>query len=446
MRSFSIGALADRREITFDPSAHPDQRRKPLPAEPRIEARILHIGKYYAPHYGGIERVVEDVVDYMKGISRGADVVCFSTPESGVTDESHRGIFRFRPDATVRSAPISFRMLRWLYARRAHYDLVHVHLPNPWALLIVPFLGPGTKVVLHWHAVIERQRLLKHLVAPFSRLALRRSAAVITTSPVYAAAASELQPFRHKVSVVPIGIDDPSVEFVRGEAARRVDEAVGGRKLVFALGRHVHYKGFECLVDAAEYLPDDVCVVIGGSGPLSRQLRERIDRRHLQHKVLLPGTLSKEESHAYMRASGVFVLPSISRLEAFGIVQVEAMAFGKCVISTDIPGSGVPWVNQHMSTGIVVRPGDPAALAKGILRVLQVPGLAERLGRGGRRRYESQFTKDRMLHEMARVYLKVLGQPTDAVVPTRMVPGMRLYQPLPRMGEPVLVCANDQKA
>ena len=129
------------------------------------------------------------------------------------------------------------------------------------------------------------------------------------------------------------------------------------------MGRHVYYKGFEYLLDAAKYLDDKYIILLGGQGELTPRLQEKIKQHNLDEKVKLLGKISAEELPAYFSAADVFCLPSVERSEAYGVVQLEAMACGTPVISTNIKGSGVSWVNKHGITGIVVPVKDSKALA-----------------------------------------------------------------------------------
>jgi rhamnosyl/mannosyltransferase len=99
---------------------------------------------------------------------------------------------------------------------------------------------------------------------------------------------------------------------------------------------------------------------------------------------------------AYYQASDVFVLPSIARTETFGVVQVEAMAAGLPVVSTNLP-TGVPWVNQHGVSGLVVPPADVDRLADAIGVLLANPDLRGRLGRNAAVRAGDLFSRERMI-------------------------------------------------
>jgi rhamnosyl/mannosyltransferase len=120
----------------------------------------------------------------------------------------------------------------------------------------------------------------------------------------------------------------------------------------------------------------------------------------------------------YYHACDVFVLPSITNAEMFGVVQLEAMACRKPVISTNLP-TGVPWVNQHGKTGYVVAPGNAGELAKGIQHLLSNPELREEMGEAGRMRVEEHFTSTRMAGAMLQVYQEMLSEPCRAGVPAK---------------------------
>ena len=113
---------------------------------------------------------------------------------------------------------------------------------------------------------------------------------------------------------------------------------------------------------------------------------------------------------AYFHAADVLVLPSTHRTEAFGVVQIEAMACELPVVSTALP-TGVPWVNQHGVTGLVVAPGDVNALREALMTVLGHPELRRRLGRAGRERATREFSEQRMLAAFVRLVEDVCEPP-----------------------------------
>ena len=133
------------------------------------------------------------------------------------------------------------------------------------------------------------------------------------------------------------------------------------------------------------------------------------DRVHflgeLQNSGLLP----------YYRASQVFALPSVARSEAFGIVQLEAMACGKPVVNTCLD-SGVPFVSVDGVTGFTVPPRDSDALASAINRLLDDPGLCERFGEAGKRRVEVEFTARMMARRTLDVYRTITNTKVDTAV------------------------------
>jgi rhamnosyl/mannosyltransferase len=163
---------------------------------------------------------------------------------------------------------------------------------------------------------------------------------------------------------------------------------------VLFVGRLVYYKGVEVLFEAMARCTGTLLLV--GDGPLEPALRQRAVVLGIQNRVVFAGRVSDEDLPAYYQASDVFVLPSIARTETFGVVQVEAMAAGLPVVSTNLP-TGVPWVNQDGVSGLVVPPADPGRLADAIGSLLADPVLRERLGRNAVARAGELFSRDRMI-------------------------------------------------
>jgi rhamnosyl/mannosyltransferase len=111
---------------------------------------------------------------------------------------------------------------------------------------------------------------------------------------------------------------------------------------------------------------------------------------------------------AFYGAASVFALPSTARSEAFGIVQIEALASGVPVVNTALT-SGVPFVSIHEETGLTVEPNDPGQLARAVNRILDDESFASRLGSAARERALALFTSDRMVEETWHLYRSLRG-------------------------------------
>ena len=120
------------------------------------------------------------------------------------------------------------------------------------------------------------------------------------------------------------------------------------------------------------------------------------------------GKIPFEELGAYYELCDIFCLPSTERSEAFGVVQIEAMAFEKPIISTSIKGSGVDWVNLNNISGIIVPPKDSKKLAEAITELLTNENKYQQLSIGAKKRYEDVFTKEKMVHSFKKLYQEIL--------------------------------------
>ena len=175
---------------------------------------------------------------------------------------------------------------------------------------------------------------------------------------------------------------------------------------MLSLGRLIPYKGYATLIDAAALLDEDYQVLIGGMGPLEESLQAQIDTLGLQKRVELLGYVPDGELPAMYGACDVFVLSSVMKTEAFGIVQIEAMSCGKPIVATRIPESGVAWVNEDGVSGLNVEPGDPAALADAIRRICGDRQTWQHYAEGARMRFERMFTANGMIDKMIDIYEK----------------------------------------
>jgi len=368
--------------------------------------RILQISKYYPPVRGGLEHVVYDLCTGLRDAGHDCDVLCANKARRSRI-ETHGGstVMRCSRWGRFASTPLTPRML-YQYPRIADaYDVVHIHLPNPMANLAALTKRAKAKLVLHWHSDIVRQKGLLRLYAPILRKLLERADAIIATSQNYLEGSAWLAPYRHKTHIVPIGIETAYLTAEEGQVDR-IRSRFPRRPIVLALGRLTYYKGFEYLIRAARDI--DAWILIGGKGELSDQLQRSIEAYGVGDRVVLLGAVPSTELGAYYAACDIFCLPSDRKSEAFGVVQLEAMACAKPVVSTRIPGSGVSAVNEHMVSGLTVEPADPKQLAAAVNHLLADSDLAARLGEGGKRRRQERFSKKKMIDDTLGVYAQAL--------------------------------------
>jgi rhamnosyl/mannosyltransferase len=374
--------------------------------------KILHLAKFYPPDHGGMESVVATLAEGLSTYGWSADVLCThrqwrTRVEDGVVGGR---VVRAGQMGMLLSTPISPALALEARARVAAADLVHVHLPNPMATLALLLSPRPRRLLVHWHSDVITQQTARRLIGPLERWLLRRADLVVATSSPYLEASEQLAPFRDKAVVVPLGIGDNAGVGVDEERVRAWRARFSADRIVLAVGRMTGYKGFDVLVDAARWLPENVAVVIVGGGALLGDLRRRAAASAAAGgaKVWFTGPVSDVDRDALFAIADVFCLPSTSRAEAFGVALLEAMAAGKAAVASDIPGSGVGWVN---ACGLCVPPRDAAALAAGLGRVLANPSLAKRMGQDARQRYLDHFTATAMINRFDQLYREMTDGP-----------------------------------
>lgn len=369
--------------------------------------KILHIGKFYPPYFGGIEKVNYDIVEGLNTKGIQTDVLCSNHIKGDTFSEISYKIYRTHTLKVIASTPLSFNLIKTLNKIQNNYDIIHVHLPNPMANLAVFLIRSKAKIILHWHSDIIKQKKLLKLYSPLQTWLLKRADKIVITTPTYLEGSDTLKKYENKIVCIPIGIDSKEL-FIDQNTLNSLKNKYKGYKIIFSLGRLVYYKGFEYLIETVKSLPNDIIILIAGIGELKEKLQEHISKHNLQDRVKLLGKIPFEELGAYYQLCDIFCLPSTERSEAFGVVQIEAMAFGKPVISTSIKGSGVDWVNLNNVSGIIVPPKDTNRLAEAIMELLTDEKKYQLLSIGAKKRYEEVFTKDKMVDSFKSLYLEIL--------------------------------------
>lgn len=381
--------------------------------------RVLHVGKFYPPSRGGMEKVLQVVAEAERDAVENHVLVANEGPDT--IEERVNGVPVTRVGAVRRVGAVAICPTFPLWMRRLDADVMVIHEPNPVALLAHVLARPKARIVFWIHAEVVRAAWKYNLFyRPLLRRMLRLADRIVVASPSVAQFAQELQPYQAKCVVIPYALD-PEQHAVTTSLAPRIEaiRAADPRPLVLFVGRLVPYKGVDVLLRALVSV--NARAVIVGDGPLRESLEALAGSLGIGAAVQFAGNASTAELAALYNACDVFVLPSVTRAEAFGMVQIEAMSCRKPVICTDLP-SGVPWVNQHGETGLVVPPNDVEALAGAIRTLLDDPALRARMGEAGRARVINQFSIARLVEQTTGLYRAVTARPIE---PTGAPPAQR---------------------
>jgi rhamnosyl/mannosyltransferase len=204
----------------------------------------------------------------------------------------------------------------------------------------------------------------------------------------------------HKCTVIPLGIDLTPFLQSSSQGIGLIKEKYGSPIILF-VGKLRYYKGLQFLLEAMKDIPAKLIVI--GNGPMEKEWRNLASKLKINEKVFFLGEIGGEQLAHFYGASDIFVLPACERSEAFGLVQVEAMASGLPVISTEL-GTGTSFVNNHGETGLVVRPKYPDSLRVAILSLLDNTTLCLEMGRRGRERAMREFSIETMVERVLNLY------------------------------------------
>lgn len=364
---------------------------------------MLQVGKFFPPHPGGIETTTKDLFE-VNNNNYVCDVLCFSSTAKTIVEQHSTGkIIRCGTLFKVASMPISLSYIFKFRKIHRQYDVLHVHHPNPLPFICLLFLSIKARLVIHWHSDILNKGLFYTFFAPIEKRILKKADSIAGTSPIYIQQSPPLQPFISKCTYIPSGFTEHSLPYSE-QMVENIREKYTHKKIIFSLGRHVSYKGFQYLVEAAKYLPDDTVIIIGGTGALLNIHKKLAADMNVAGKVIFPGKIENSQLGSYYKACDIFCLPSTYKSEAFGLVMVEAMSFSKPIVAAKIYASGVSWVNQDGETGLNAENENPESLAEKLNILLQNETMRQQYGANAYTRFKQYFTVEILRDLFGKLY------------------------------------------
>lgn len=343
------------------------------------QLRVLQVNKFYPPLIGGIEKVVQQIVEGLSERCHMKVLVCQRKgPES---DEVINGVqvHRSASIGTFCSMPLSFAFLKDFRRMSTDSNIVHIHMPFPLADLACLLSGYKGAVVVWWHSDIVRQKAFMPLYRPLMNWLLRRSDKIIVATQRHITGSKYLPAYQDKCVVIPFSLDRQILGDAKDYGNTKKGTTHEGSPFRFLfVGRLVPYKGCGVLLDAFAKLGEGQ-LTIAGDGPQREKLLRQSQKLGISERVRFIRQFTEKEKMQLYRDCDAFILPSISKNEAFGLVQLEAMAYGKPVINTDLD-SGVPEVSLHNVTGLTVPPNDSVQLARAMERLIHDDDLCRSFG------------------------------------------------------------------
>lgn len=355
---------------------------------------------------GGIEQVINQIARGASKLGVKTDVLSL-TPHRVPRTIEIDGYLAHRARLDLQIASTGFSLSAFLrFAQLAKSaDVIHYHFPWPF-MDVVHFVTRIKKPTLvTYHSDIIRQKNLLKLYRPLKRKFLGDMDRIVATSPNYFATSGVLEKFKHKVSVIPIGLDKATYPQPHLDKLQYWRKTLGPKFFLF-VGVIRYYKGLHTLIEAAQ--GTDYPIVIVGAGPIEADLKMQVARLGLRNVHFL-GQLPDDDKVALLQLSYGVVFPSHLRSEAFGISLLEGAMYGKPMISSEI-GTGTTFINIGGETGLVVPPSDPVALRSAMQYLWDHPDKAEAMGARAEERYWKYFTADQMVGEYVKLYRELAGK------------------------------------
>jgi glycosyltransferase involved in cell wall biosynthesis len=376
--------------------------------------RVLEVVVRFHPYVGGVENTVFEVARRLAARGHEVRAVCADEPAGAPPRVDGIDVVRLPWRGKIGNTNLC-PGLRAALRSGPRPDIIHTHLPT--ALFADTAAGlageTGVPLVLTYHNDLVGDGLKGVLAGVYNRLflprLLSRSRRIVVTNPIYPSQSPHLTEGDPKIVCIPWGVDvDAFRPAADGGIQTDTPELVLG--FLSLLDAHHGYKGLDVLLRAAAELRREgtrVRLLVGGAGEARDDYRRLAAELGVADIAEFRGFIPDRELAAFYASCHAFVLPSTDgRREGFGLVLLEAMACGRPVVTT--PVVGVAGDLEAHGAGVLVPPGDAAALAAALRKLDAGRGALPDLGRNARRLVEERYTWERVADDYEALFRSLI--------------------------------------
>lgn len=375
--------------------------------------KIAQVVSTFPPYRGGMGNVAFNLADNLSRL--GYEVTVFSPQRhfGHLNLDSYFKIHRLQPQLRYGNAAVVLQLFFYLLK----YDIVHYHYPFLGASLATTLAklikGKKQKLIVHYHMDLVGQGWKAAIFKIYNWSHLRglfliadkiivTSDDYLTKSLIYPLA----QKYWEKFCILPNGVNLDYFKPAAKDPALTHKYQLKDKKVILFVGAldSAHYfKGVNYLIKAMENLSrEDIKLIIVGEGELRSVYEDMVNSYDLNNRVIFTGYVPDEELVKFYNLADIFVLPSIDKTEAFGMVLLEAMACAKPVVASSLPG--VREVVEVKKNGRLFKPKDVAGLVEQLNVLLNQPELAKEYGLYGRAKVEACYSWSKITEELLKIY------------------------------------------
>lgn len=379
--------------------------------------KILLVSDIFYPHPGGVSEHILHLADNLRLLGHEARILAPSYGQNHPWESNDiirmGRAFKFIKNQSFSVITVGLT-LPWdmqKLLQREHFDIIHIQGELAQSLAYFAIKYSQSRNFITFHSCHEGS-IGYTLMEPLMEQYFRKIDGLIAVSTV--ARDSALQHFPGVYRIIPNGVD---TRRFHDQVEPRPELKTDNPKILF-VGRFEPRKGLKYLFQALPRIKavfPDVTLVIVGSGILEKYYRQLVEKQ-LQHNVLFVGNVPREELPRYYASCDIFCSPAIGA-ESFGIILLEAMAAGKPIVASDIPGYRT--ILEPGQEGVFCQPCNADDLAEKIIALLREPALRKKMGQQGRAK-ALQYDWSIITRQVVDYYLEVMNssRSDDEISPT----------------------------